>query len=148
MKKKKKNQQHWFECKVKYDRVGESGQQTTVSEEYVIRANSFSEAERRITEATASYVTGDFEVKKLGLSSYSEIIFGENNSQDKWYKCKVAFTTIDEKSEKEKRMTVTYLVQGNSLQGSLKGVEKFMGTSMNDYIITAVNETSILDVYN
>ncbi|MBR1882037.1 MAG: DUF4494 family protein, partial [Muribaculaceae bacterium] len=40
----------WFECKVKYDRMLDTGIQKTVTEPYMVDALSFTEAEARITE--------------------------------------------------------------------------------------------------
>ena len=38
----------WFECKIGYEKVMEDGLQKKVSEQYVVDALSFSEAEERI----------------------------------------------------------------------------------------------------
>lgn len=34
---------------------------------------------------------------------------------------------IDEKTEKEKKSTVTYLVQANSVNGAIKNIDEVMG---------------------
>lgn len=40
----------WFECKIRYEKVMEDGLQKKVTEQYVVDALSFSEAEARIIE--------------------------------------------------------------------------------------------------
>ena len=66
---------------------------------------------------------------------------------DKWYKAKLQFITIDEKTEKEKRSTVSYLVNAGSFNGSVKNIEEVMGGTMIDYVISSVSETTVMDVY-
>ena len=64
-----------------------------------------------------------------------------------WYKSKVQFITIDEKTEKEKRSNIYYLVEGASLESARNNIDKVMGGTMIDYIISSVSETKIEDVF-
>lgn len=136
----------WFETKVKYDKTMEDGQPKKVSESYVVEAMSFGEAEEKITEEMSAYISGEFDVKAITPTTYGEIFFSENTNDDRWYKTKLQFITIDEKTEKEKRSSIYYLVQAASLNGAVKNIEEVMGTTMNDYVIAAINETKIMDV--
>ena len=54
---------------------------------------------------------------------------------------------IDEKTDKEKKTAVNYLVQGSSLENARKNIDEVMGGTMIDYVIAAVAETSIMDVF-
>ena len=105
----------WFECKIRYEKVMEDGLQKKVNENYVVDALSFSEAETRITEEMSAYISGEFEVADIKKAAFKEVFFTDDNIADKWYKAKLQFITIDEKTEKEKRSTVTYLVQAGSM---------------------------------
>lgn len=136
----------WFETKVKYDKTMEDGQPKKVSESYVVEAMSFGEAEEKITEEMSAYISGEFDVKAITPTTYGEIFFSENTNDDRWYKTKLQFITIDEKTEKEKRSNAYYLVQAASLNGAVKNIEEVMGTTMIDYVIAAINETKIMDV--
>ena len=106
----------WFETKVRYEKMMEDGKQKRVTETYVVDALSFGEAEERITEEMSVYISGEFDVKAITPTSYGEIFFSENTNDDRWYKAKLSFITIDEKTEKEKRTSVYYLVQASSLK--------------------------------
>ena len=44
----------WFECKVRYEQMQENGNQKMVAEQYVVDAQSFTEAENRLMEAMES----------------------------------------------------------------------------------------------
>ena len=70
-----------------------------------------------------------------------------NNADTRWYKAKLQFITIDEKTEKEKRSNVNYLVQAGTLKGAVGNIESVMGTTMIDYVIAAINETTLMDVF-
>lgn len=137
----------WFETRVRYDKMMEDGQQKKVIEQYVVDALSFGEAEERITKEMNHYISGEFEVKAITPASYGEIFFSDAESDDRWYKAKLSFITIDEKTEKEKRTSVTYLVQGGTVQSAVKNVEEVMNGTAIDYVIAAVTETKIMDVF-
>lgn len=125
----------------------EDGLQKKVKEQYVVDALSFTEAEKRITEEMSSYISGAFDVADIKKATYKEIFFSDEATADRWYKAKVQFITIDEKTEKEKRSNVYYLVQASTLQGALKNVDEVMGGTMIDYAIAAISETTVIDVF-
>ena len=138
---------NWFECKIRYEKIMEDGLQKKVTEVYTVDALSFSEAEERITEEMSAYISGEFEVADIKKAAYKEIFFSDEEMADKWYKTKLQFITIDEKTEKEKRSAVNYLVQAGSLHGAVKNIEEVMGGTMIDYVIASVAETSLMDVF-
>lgn len=92
----------WFECKIKYEKMLEDGTQKKVTEQYTVDALSFTEAEKRIMEEMSSYISGAFEVSDIKKASYKEVFFSDQDSADKWYKAKLQFITLDEKTAKEK----------------------------------------------
>ena len=138
----------WFECKIRYEKVMEDGMQKRVTEQYTVDALSYAEAENRITEEMSSYISGEFEVADIKKAAYKEIFFddGDNNS-DRFYRAKLQFITLDEKTEKEKRSNVTYLVHAGSFDGACKNIKKMMEPSMIDYVIVSVSETALMDVF-
>lgn len=137
----------WFECKIRYDKVMEDGLQKKVTEAYVVDALSFSEAEERIIEEMSSYISGEFDVADIKIASYKEIFFSDDDMADKWFKAKLQFITIDERTEKEKRSTVNYLVQAGSFGGALKNINEVMGGTMIDYVVASIAETTMMDVF-
>ena len=83
----------------------------------------------------------------LKQAAYGEIFFSDADADDKWYKSRLQFITIDEKTEKEKRSTVTYLVQAGSVPAAVKHIEEVMGGTLIDYVIVSIQETQIMDVF-
>ena len=137
----------WFETKVQYEKTMEDGMMKKVKEQYVVDALSFTEAENCITEEMSSYISGEFDVVDIKKASYKEIFFSEEENADRWYKAKLQFITIDEKTEKEKRSNVYYLVHAATLPGAVKIIETVMGGTMIDYVIASIAETAIMDVF-
>lgn len=138
----------WFECKIKYEKMTEEGTLKSVTEQYVVDALSFSEAEERITEQMSAYISGEFEVTDVKKAAYKEVFFDDgDNCSDRWYRAKLDFITLDEKTEKEKLSRVTYLVNAATLKGAFQNVEKAMSDTWIDYSTASISETKIMDVF-
>ena len=138
---------NWFETKIRYEKMMDDGKQKIVTELYVVDALSFTEAEASIIEEMSSYISGEFKVTGISQSTYGEIFFSDIDTDDRFFKVKLQFITIDEKTEKEKRSNVIYLVQAHTLQQAVKNIEEVMSSTMIDYAIVAVQETQIMDVF-
>jgi putative phage tail component, N-terminal domain protein len=137
----------WFETKVRYDRTTEDGRNKKVTEAYTVEALSFTEAESVITKEISNYINGEFDVKAITRAAYSEIFFSDVDTDDRYYRVKLAFITIDEKTEKEKRTIVVYLVQAASLDKARAYIKEEMNKTMNDYEVVSISETLLLDVF-
>ena len=125
----------------------DDGMQKKVVEAYVVDALSFTEAEQRIMEEMSSFISGAFEVSDIKRAAYKEIFFSDLDNDDRWYKTKLQFITIDEKTEKEKRSSVNFLVQAATLNDAVKNIVDTMSGSMIDYVIASVAETTLMDVF-
>ena len=132
----------YFECKVKYVKMQEDGKEKKVSEQYVVSACSFGEAEKRITESLSAYM--EFDVTDIKIASFGEIIDGTGDG-DKFFKAKVTFIALDESSGKEKKTSVLYLIQSESLEAAESDLKKYL--SDPSIIISSITETAILDVF-
>lgn len=175
---------NWFICKIRYEKVMEDGLQKKVTEQYVVDALSFTEAEARIIEQMSSYISGEFEVVEIDRCVFKEVFFMgwcekvyENSAEDfaravrkgdkkeakkvydrpleedfkntgsYWYKSKVQFITIDEKTDKEKKSNIYYLVEGTSLANARTNIDTVFHGTMIDYKIASISETNIEDVF-
>ena len=137
----------WFEAKIRYEKMMEDGILRKVTETYVIDALSFGEAEKRILEEMASYVSGEIDICGLKIAPYKEIFFADRDMADRWYVAKLAFITIDEKTDKEKKTRVCYLVNAGNINAAVKNIEEQMAGTMIDYDTFNVSETQIMDVF-
>ena len=138
----------WFECKIRYEKVMEDGLQKKVTELYVVDALTYAEAEARIIKEMSGYISGQFTVEDIKKAAYKEVFFDDGDDcSDRYYRAKLQFITIDEKTEKEKRSNVTYLVNAQSFDGAVKNLNEVMSGTMVDYVVAAVSETQVLDVF-
>lgn len=136
---------NWFECKVSYDKTMENGTQKKVTEPYLVDALSFTEAEARIIEELRPYITGEFTIADIKRAKLAELFFNENG--DRYFKAKVYFITLDEKSGTEKKTAVQMLAQACDIKEALEVVEKGMVGTMADYSIASLTETALMDVF-
>lgn len=137
----------FFECKVAVDQTKEDGTTGRVTESYVVDALSFSEAETRLLNEVQLYVTGDIDVKAIKRANYHEIFTSETASDDKWYLAALSFITVDDKTEKEKRHTVRYLIQASSVATARKYIDEIMSGTMIDFDVKSIAETPFMDVF-
>lgn len=138
---------NWFECKVRYEKTMENGLTKKVSEPYLVDAISFTEAEKRIIEEIRPFMTGEFVISDIKRANYSEVFFCDAESADRWFKCKLSFITLDEKSGAEKRSNSYALVQAADLREAIKYLDEQMKGTIMDYVIASVAETMIMDVF-
>ena len=137
----------WFECKVRYNKTQEDGSEKLVNELYVVDALSFTEAEASIIDNMSVYVSGELKVANINPTNYNEIFFSDIDDDDLWFKARLAFITIDDKSNKEKRTYVNYLIQAKCIERAKRYVDEVMGKTMIDYELKSLSETKILDVF-
>ena len=137
----------WFETKVRYERVGEDGGMVKATEVYAVDAISFGEAEDRVLEELNKFTSSEVEVVGISIANYKEVFISDDANADKWYKAKLAFITIDEKTDKEKKTTVYYLVNAGNINSALKNVDEIMSGTMVDYQTCNLSETQIIDVF-
>lgn len=136
---------NWFETKISYEKEVESGMMKKVSEPYLVDALSFTEAEAKIIKEMTPFMSGEFQVANVGRRNYSEVFYDENG--DYYFKAKVLFICIDEKSGAEKMSASMMLVQADSLQHAIDNLNAGMKGTMADYKIASITETKIMDVY-
>lgn len=136
---------NYYECHVKYEKTLETGTQAKVDEAYLVDAMSFTEAEARIIEEMTPFIVGEFEVSAVKRAKISELFF--DDSGDKFYRCKVMFITLDEKSGQLKKSASTMYVQAPDFQTAVRNLETGMNGTMCEWEIHTITETKVLKVY-
>lgn len=133
-----------FEVGVRMERTLESGKVAKVVEQFVVDALSFTEAETRIISETGAYGT-NIEVLTMKRSRCTELI--GDGSKEKWFKAKVNYITIDEKTEKERKTPNYYFVNAETIADAKSTVDDFFRGTIIDYSIATLDETKVLDVF-
>lgn len=135
----------WYECKVKYRKTHETGEQKVSTDTYLLDAVSYTEAEARINEEMAAYTSEEFRITNIKVANFSEVHPFENS--DRWFKSKVSLVALDEESGKERKTNMYMLVQANDIKEAFENTTKAMADTMGDYTIPAITESPILDVF-
>ena len=138
----------WFSVRVMYEKLHENRMKKKVKELFLIDALSFTEAEARAIGEMTPFTEGDLRVTAMKIEDISEIFNQSDNEEaDKWYRVKVMYMTLDEKSGKEKRTPHVCLVRGCSTEDATRMLHEGMKGSMEDYEIHTVSETRYMDVF-
>lgn len=134
-----------FLTTVRFDRTQGNGQIKKVTENYIVEAVSYKEAEERITTYMQPYLNGDFEIKQIKQVAYNEIL--ESDDAEYWWESRINIITIDEKTTKEKKTKIKLLVSADNLHDAMKNTQEKMKDSMSDYTEISIRQTNITDVY-
>lgn len=137
---------NWFECKIKYTKMDESsGKEKQVKEPYLVDAVSFTEAETRMHKLMEEDLGDEFVVSDLKKVNYSDIFNYDDSEQ--WYKSKVVFIDVDEKTGREKRTNSQMLVAAKSVKEAYERIEENLKEVLIPYEIVSIALSSILDVF-
>ena len=137
----------WFECKIRFDKTMDDGKIKKATETYMVDALTFTEAERRFLEEMTPMMSRDHEVAGIRKPRLAEMMPSQDANDDRWYKARVTFITIDEKTAVEKRTSANMLVQASDLKTAVANLEKGMAGTMGDWVLTSMAETPIIDVF-
>lgn len=135
----------WIEVRARYDKMMENGVVKKTVEPYLVDALSCTEAEARVTEELTPFISGDFRISSVVTTKISEIFWDETG--DRFYKVKVNFITLDEKTATEKRNASYILVQASSFKDAYDNFVDGMKGTLADYEIEQICETKIVEVY-
>lgn len=136
---------NWFECSINYEKMQEDGTQKKVTEPYLVDALSFTEAETRIMEEMKPYITGEFTVKSIKRAKISELFLDKDG--DKFFKVKVSFVTLDDKSGNERKTSTYMIVQALNIESARMRIEEEMKGTLSDFVIEELKETKLMDVF-
>jgi len=134
---------NYFEVKITFDKTLENGKEKKVSELYLVDAVSFTEAEMKIN---AFAVLPNFKVKSIRQYKVAEIVNNIDSEYTSYFKCKLNFISLDEKSGKEKKTAVYMLVDAETLDNAKTLLVEYMSGILDDYVIEKIEETKIIAV--
>lgn len=136
---------NFFEVKLKYSTINKNGAEQKKTEVYLVDALSFTEAESRITKEMEPYLNDEFQLLNMKRANYTDLL--EDESGDKYFKCRVVFVTLDEEKGKEKKTSNYVLVQAKDTEGALVNLKAGFRDMTIDWDVTSLAETPIMDVY-
>lgn len=133
----------WYECRVKYEKTLDTGEKKKVTEAYVVKAVSLSDAEKRIIEELKPNIVGEFAATSAKVASFKEIV---QSDEDKFYLCKVVFLSFDEDSGTEKKTNHSVLIQAEDFDDARKRLDSCMKGTVSDWEVFSITESPIIGV--
>ncbi|MET7253442.1 DUF4494 domain-containing protein [Dyadobacter fermentans] len=133
----------WYFSKIRYQKEDEAGSLKTIEEAYLIDAVSFTEAEAKCYELIVTDAS-DFSVTAINRMRLADLFTYEEGEQ--WFKAKVIYFSVDEKSGKEKKIVNFMLVNAEGIQQALDRINESMRNFLTPYEVTDVVLTPILEV--
>ncbi len=138
--------QTWFESKVKYTKISGSGNEQLVTENFLLDAVSYTDAETRIIRKMQELVKGgEFTIVDIKKSRVAEVFPFE--SGEWWFKATINLVSIDEDAGKEKKIRTYYLVMADDIKEALERLEESLSYLVIPYVTTSVAVSNIVDVF-
>lgn len=138
--------QTWFESKVKYMKVSESGSETMVTENFLLDAVSYTDAEARIIRQMQQIVRGgEFSVVDIKKSRIAEVFPYENGEW--WFKATINLVTVDEEAGKEKKIKAQYLIMADDIKEALERLDESLEYLLIPFVTSALAVSTIVDVF-
>ena len=135
----------WFTVKIQYDKVTERGRKKKATESYLVDAMTFTEVEARITGELATYGK-DISVLAISRTNIQETFNSDKVEYDKWYKVKFAYEAIGAKGKKSRKRCIAMIKSDCTFTAERDFHERMKGSAV-DYVVEAIEETNIIDVY-
>jgi hypothetical protein len=136
--------QNWFSCRLRHQKIDEHGKQVRTSETYLVEAINFSEAETRVFQHLEQYGNQDIIVSVIHKTNFNEIVDYEDGQY--WYKAKVGWEDIDQKTGKHSNTINYFLVSANSVVECCNRINDNLQSMLVTFDIMSVSLTPILDV--
>lgn len=127
-------------------RVDASGNEGKVTEQYVLDAYNYTEAETRMMYIMDEMGgAGGYEVLQITKSNYQEVFRHED--ADLWFRAKVSFVSLDEESGKEKSANQYFLLSAHDVRDCYDKIVEFMKGSISHFVIPSITYTKVVDVF-
>lgn len=134
----------WYQVAIRFQKEDEAGSLKTINEKYLFDAVSYAEAE---ADGYGKIATGasEFSVTNITRMRLADLfIYGEG---EKWFRVKVIYFSVDEKSGKEKKVVNAMLVNADGIDQALERITESLRTMLIPYETTDIYQTTILDVF-
>lgn len=138
--------QTWFESKVKYNKVSQSGNEQIVTENFLLDAVSYTDAETRTIKQMHELVRGgEFQIVDIKKSRIAEVFPFDDGEW--WFKATINLVTVDEEAGKEKKLRTYYLIMADDIKEALARLEESLSYLVIPYVTSALAVSTIVDVF-
>lgn len=136
-----------YECGVRYNKTSDDGTLKRVTELYIVDALSFAEAEARVAGQFHNEVDDNFDVATIKRTNYTAAVRSDLDEADTWFKAKVNFITVDERTGKEKRLPDYYIIEAADFDDARNAIVRHLEGTVTDYEIATIDKTKVVDIF-
>lgn len=130
----------YIEVAARFNSFDENGSMVKKVEKYLVKADTFMEAETMVKK---DFGEADTDVDAVKKSNIVELVNITNSDDNILYKVKISLITLDEKSGKEKHRFTYILIESSTIDNAIKAVMEWMKGTISDYTILSVTESGI-----
>lgn len=130
----------YIEVAARFNTFDENGSMVKKVEKYLVKADTFMEAETMVKK---DFGEADTDVDAVKKSNIVELVNITNSDDNILYKVKISLITLDEKSGKEKHRFTYILIESSTIDNAIKAVREWMKGTISDYTILSVTESGI-----
>lgn len=134
----------YFQTKISYLKQAENGSIYKKQEQYLLNAESFTEAEARLQSVLEKSIP-EYNLLTLCKANIVDVILSKG--AESFYKTTIVFAHHDDDTGKEKKIKQPYLIQANSIEEANKILLETMKGTVVDYESIKVEKTKIVDVF-
>jgi hypothetical protein len=135
----------WFQVKVKYAKETEEGLLKQISEQFLVDAVSFTEAEARIYDRLSEQIRGDFQVTHISKSNIVDVFYYQWDLD--WFRAKIQYIVVDSDSGKEKKITQYMLVSADSVPQAHERIQECLKNMLVSFQVPDMIKTKIEAVF-
>ena len=137
----------YFRTKARFSEATDEGIVKLVTREFLIEAESWTEAEARTYKLLETIVKGDFQIKKVNDSTIENVII-DDEDQDLFWLVKVKYPSIDDNG-KEKYFTTQIVVTAKDILNAIQITGEALGNhSVADFEVISATLTKISEFYS
>ena len=132
---------NYFTTAVSYQKQNSEGLIKKVTENYLVDAMTFTEAEARIAQVMEGQ---EISLMRSARSNYEEVI--EPEGKNFFYKVKIVFESMDDNTEKAKKTNCFMLVAADDIEEATELTKAALSGVVYDSEIESISKTKIIEV--
>jgi len=134
----------WFTAKIKYLKQLDNGSIASRTDNYLLNALSFTEAEARLQGILEQSIP-EYNLLVLAKTNIEDVVIDE--ADEFFFKTKVGYISADADSGKETKITEVYMIQAETVEGATDKMKSRLEGSIVDWEIPSVVKTTIVDCF-
>ena len=134
----------WFTAKIKYLKQLDNGSIASRTDNYLLNALSFTEAEARLQGILEESIP-EYNLLVLAKANIEDVVIDE--ADEFFFKTKVGYISADADSGKETKTTEVYMIQAETVEGATDKMKSRLEGSIVDWEIPSVVKTTIVDCF-